>query len=124
VKVLIITGSREGLPRDRRDLLATLTAAIKAADLVIHGGARGVDALADQLARRSNVHVAVVNALWEQRKRAAGSDRNSVLASLGAKLQRGGAEVSYGAYPGPESHGTWDCVRKLKAVNIAGEVHQ
>ena len=124
MKVLIITGSRQGIPSDRPDLLATLTESIKAADLVIHGGARGVDALADQLARRSNVHVVVVSALWEQRKKAAGSDRNSVLASLGAKLQRGGAEVRYGAYPGPEGRGTWDCVRKVQAVNIAGEVHQ
>ena len=129
MKVLIITGSRRGIPQSRHDLHLALSEAIRASDLVLHGGAYGVDTLAYELAVGHNVHSAGVNALWQSRdgqgrNKKAGSDRNSVLVELAATLRRGGAEVRFSAFPDAESRGTWDCVRKLKAANIVGEVHQ
>lgn len=50
--------------------------------LIIEGGAPGVDSLAGRAAHKANVHVAVVNALWETRRNGAGPQRNEIMALL------------------------------------------
>lgn len=50
--------------------------------LIISGGAPGADTMAELAARESDVHVAVVKALWETRHRSAGPQRNAVMVAM------------------------------------------
>jgi hypothetical protein len=54
--------------------------------LVLHGGARGLDMLADhygrQLARQRALHVVRVDALWNAYGKSAGPKRNRVMMTL------------------------------------------
>lgn len=50
--------------------------------LLVHGGARGADLLADEWAKRNNIHRARVDALWGTRGKAAGFDRNKAMLLL------------------------------------------
>lgn len=50
--------------------------------LVIEGGASGADYIAGAIARSLNLHVAEVKALWNQRGRGAGPQRNEIMALL------------------------------------------
>jgi hypothetical protein len=50
--------------------------------LVIEGGAPGVDSLAKIAARKVNIHVAEIDALWDTRQRSAGAQRNEIMALL------------------------------------------
>lgn len=50
--------------------------------LVIVGGARGADTISGNLAKLSNIHVAVVDALWDTRHGSAGPQRNKIMAAL------------------------------------------
>lgn len=50
--------------------------------LVITGGATGADSLGASLARKHNIHVAEVMALWNTRYRGAGPQRNQVMLDL------------------------------------------
>lgn len=85
--------------------------AAEAPTLVIHGGCRGADILADAWARAAGIHVARVDALWDIEPKRAGPIRNGVLVELAAKL---GAIVV--AFPG--GSGTVDCVRKARAAGL------
>jgi hypothetical protein len=51
-------------------------------DIIIHGGARGADMLADRWARSKGIHCARVDALWDQLGRSAGYARNHAMAQL------------------------------------------
>lgn len=50
--------------------------------MLVHGGARGADTLADQWAKSNNIHRARVDALWDTRGKAAGMDRNAAMLLL------------------------------------------
>ena len=79
--------------------------------LVLHGGARGADTIADHWASRNGVHTAEVCALWDFHGKAAGPKRNAVLVELAKRL---GAEVV--AFPG--GAGTADCVRRAREAGL------
>lgn len=51
--------------------------------VILEGGAPGVDTLAGLAAKRENVHVAQVDALWGTRHRSAGPQRNRIMAKIG-----------------------------------------
>ena len=55
-------------------------------DILIHGGARGADMLADTWARMHGVHCARVDALWDHYGKSAGFKRNAVMAQLSPDL--------------------------------------
>jgi len=121
LKVRVITGSRERLRDPKR--LAELERVITGADLVLHGGAPGVDEQAGEIAFSLSIHCMVVQALWRRRGRKAGPERNTVLAEIAAVFKRGGAEGVFGGFPASDSVGTWDCVRKLTAAGIEGDTY-
>lgn len=77
-----------------------------AADVVIvHGGARGADAVADACARESGWRVEVFKADWEKFGHAAGPRRNTAMLAAGAELVL--------AFPFGDrrtSPGTWNCI--------------
>jgi hypothetical protein len=78
-------------------------------DIVIHGGYRGADKLADGWARGRHIHVAEVQALWGATSRpAAGPARNSAMLLLQPTLVV--------AMPG--GRGTADMERKARYAGI------
>lgn len=76
--------------------------------LIISGGAPGADTMAAQAAHSSNVHCAVVSALWTTRHRAAGPQRNEIMVALepDEAIQFGG------------DRGSADTWRRLKVAGI------
>lgn len=50
--------------------------------LVIHGGAKGVDLLADKACKKMGIHTAQIDALWDTFGRRAGPMRNNMMALL------------------------------------------
>lgn len=122
---IIVTGSRDWT--DREALFRALNEATLRSDTdtedtfitVVHGAARGADALASEWCRDRHapwVHVTeeAHPADWEKHGKAAGPIRNSEMARLGGDLCL--------AFPkgGP---GTWDMIRKANAAGIVVHVH-
>lgn len=70
---ICISGSREYKNLHRVD---EVIAALPADAIIVHGGARGVDARADQAARRRGLKVEVVRPRWDLYGKAAGPKRN------------------------------------------------
>lgn len=118
MKVLVITGSRRGT--SKTDVLKQL---IREVDLVLTGGAPGVDSQAKRIAAELGVHTATIDALWGKFHNGAGPKRNGKLAEAAAVWQRGGAEVRFAAFPWPGSteSGTHNCMGQLLAAGIAGD---
>lgn len=54
--------------------------------IVIHGGARGADLLADQAARAHGFHTAAMYALWRAYGKSAGHHRNRAMLDLEPEL--------------------------------------
>lgn len=117
VNVLVVTGSRHGCTGQQ---YAVLRREIAAYDCVMHGGADGVDREADQLARELDKDLIVLPALWTPRGKKAGPIRNSLLADVACALRDDGHSVRFAAFPAPDSTGTHDCIKKLKAFGIDG----
>lgn len=78
MKILLICGSREW--DDAVPILYQIDQ--RKPDLVMHGGCRGVDMLADRLAKSGGIHTMRVDALWDKYGKGAGPARNAVMAAL------------------------------------------
>ncbi len=76
--------------------------------IVVVGGAKGADRRAEEWFVRAGIHVAVVPALWDSHKKAAGPIRNSKMLLLKPDLVI--------AFPG--GAGTADMVRKARAAGV------
>lgn len=105
--VLLVTGGRDYADVQR----LTLELDCDNPGLVIHGGARGADALADTWARGAGVHVLRCDALWDVYRKAAGSKRNAVMVEVCKRL--GGSVLAF-----PGGAGTADCVRRAEAAGL------
>lgn len=109
--VVIVTGSRDWTDG------AVLGRALQATapTLVVHGAARGADALADAWAKANGVPVKPFEAPWTERGHAAGMIRN--VAMLEAY-----PEALVLAFPLPQSRGTrgcmWEAARRGHRVMV------
>lgn len=74
----------------------------------------GVDLIAATVAEQWGWAVEAHPADWQRYGRGAGPRRNTVMVGLGADV--------FAAFPGAESTGTWDCVRKAARAGIPGRV--
>lgn len=117
MRVVVITGSRNWTDRK------AIQAALEGADLLIHGGARGADLLAQDVALGASMDVLLVPANWKQYGKSAGMARNSRIAMWASRLRNQGYDVVCYAFPMPDSRGTWDCVEKVRAFGIPTTVH-
>lgn len=79
---------------------------------VMHGGARGADAIADRVARRLGLKVNVFPAEWKRYGRAAGPIRNSAMVA-----QKPDLVIAFHDNLA-ESHGTRDTVAKAFGAGI------
>lgn len=77
---LLVTGGRDY--NDYEALCAAMKLLPFDPKLVIHGGARGADTLATRWCEVNGVHYAVVPALWEFHRKAAGAIRNATMLLL------------------------------------------
>jgi hypothetical protein len=80
---IIVCGGRDFA--DRSGLYAFLDG-LEGVSQVVHGGARGADALAGDWARERGIPVQVFHADWDREGKAAGPLRNERMAKAGADL--------------------------------------
>lgn len=108
---LAVVGSREGINWELvfsklDSLLARMTAAGKASELVIvSGGARGVDSYGEQWARSRGIPTEIYHPDWQTHGKSAGFLRNTLI------MQASDSCVAFG-----ETKGTADTVRKFRAA--------
>ena len=77
---------------------------------VVSGGASGVDWMAEQYAVKNNRQKVIHKPDWDRHGKAAGPIRNSVIVGDGLDYLI--------AFPGPDSIGTHDTIRKAKEKGI------
>jgi hypothetical protein len=106
VRVLVCGG--RGF-KDRALMTRTMTSLCPSPTLVIHGGATGADALADEWARWWDIPRAVHHADWHGLGKAAGPTRNQLM------LDQEKPELVV-AFPG--GRGTTDMVRRAEKAGV------
>lgn len=111
---ILITGSRDWADRDviRRALIrAGQDAHVHPQGVtVVHGGARGADQIAGELAGEFGCMVEVHRADWDRYGKAAGHRRNAEMVALGADVCL--------AFPLGESRGTRGCMALAEKAGI------
>lgn len=114
--ILVVTGARDLGALEKARAAQTLNLAVKEAALVIHGAARGVDALAAHVASIRGVKalaVPVASGEWP-------TARNTRMLALALEEARArGLKLRVIALPTLASRGTWDTWRK--AVKLRAE---
>lgn len=113
-KVVLFCGGRDCTEESHGALIRVDILGLKVGSVVLHGGAKGADMLADEIARElayeRELHVVRVDALWHAYGKRAGPLRNEVMAWM--------LRPDYAfAYPtgGP---GTRDMLERLKRLGI------
>lgn len=104
--IVLVTGGR-----DYADAAAVDTALShieSKISLLVEGGARGADRLAQTWAKKHCIHVATIEALWDAWPKHAGPIRNTAMLVLPIALCI--------AFPG--GNGTQDMIAKCRAKNI------
>lgn len=131
--VAVITGSRkpdvhkERVLRRMRELYRVFG---RDGLLIIHGDATGVDAIADQACVRSGVRCVKVPALFAANGKLDGPLRNLFMLNLAESVRMWlaplglRATISVEAFPGPDSRGTWNCVKQARSAEIAVNIFE
>jgi SLOG family YspA-like protein len=78
--------------------------------LIIHGGARGADQMAHDIAHDFGFAECSVPAFWASEGRSAGPIRNQAMVDMKPDICL--------AFPCQQSKGTWDCMRRAEAAGI------
>jgi hypothetical protein len=124
MRVVVITGSREW--SDRWPIARVIASGRphEFANLVIHGGAKGADAIAHSVALDHEIEVLTVPARWKAiGKSHAGPARNERMLRWAFMLASQGHDVHCYAFPLSGSRGTWDCVERMRKHEIPTTVH-
>lgn len=94
-------------------------------DVVIEGGAPGVDVCAHTYAREFGLGVLTVPAPWKLHGKRAGPFRNKALMRIGSELQALGHFVTVLAFPKPgKSRGTYQAIEEAEKGRLQVEVHE
>lgn len=112
--VILITGSRKYTDIfPMRDMLFEVIANVDDDKelVIVHGGAEGADWTAGFWANLYDIECRVYFADWKTHGKKAGPIRNSEM------LEKENVDIVL-AFPGPNSIGTWDMIKKAKANNI------
>lgn len=117
---ILITGSRNWTNREIiRQALREAGQAAKTHPqgvVVVHGGARGADMIAGEIAREFGCMIEVHPADWQAHGKAAGPIRNAHMVKLGADVCL--------AFPLGESRGTRHCMHMAEAAGIPVKVYE
>ena len=84
-------------------------------DVIVSGGAQGVDSLAKKYANDHNIPISIHYANWVKYGRSAGPIRNQLIVDDATHLV---------AFPDKRSVGTWDSVNKAKKKKIAVTIYR
>lgn len=117
---VLFTGTRHFNPRtwDGKPITDALDRLPKGS-IVIVGGAPGVDTFVAQEARKRDLNVHEVPALWDELgKKKAGPIRNSLMVELLQVFARFGYKTIVLAFPDDNSIGTKDCIKKAKKAGF------
>lgn len=111
---VLITGSRHwdsyiGMTRAFELFQSSVDVAFEEM-IIIHGGARGADTIAGDIAKRFGCQVEVHPADWVAHGKAAGPIRNQQMVDLGADICL--------AFPLGESRGTRHCMKAAEKAGI------
>jgi hypothetical protein len=117
-RVVLVTGSREWADYDA---MARRLERYPEDTLVIHGGARGADEMADTIARTFRMRTLVEEYFGDLGVRG-GPARNDLLIDLALTYARYGYTVTVEAFPIAASRGTWDCVNKARNAGLQVEI--
>jgi hypothetical protein len=117
---ILITGSRNWSDVDKireaiMDALPGIPYGDPARHTVVHGGARGADYIAAEIAHQLGLTVEEHPADWEDHGKAAGPIRNQKMVNLGADICL--------AFPLGYSRGSWDCMFRAAMAGIPIENH-
>lgn len=119
MKVILVTGTRRANPHTADYGFVTDKLIASDPDLVIHGDARGVDAIARDWCEHGGTTHIPMPADWKNPPRyMAGPRRNSDMVSMAITLKRYGHEVIVYAFPDNESRGTIDCMNKAYKAGL------
>lgn len=115
----IITGSRYATDEDYIHSILNyhLSGQPPESVLIIHGGCRGADQIADKYARSAGIEVKQYKPEWNIYGRKAGPIRNSMM--LGENK-----EARVIAFLRPESRGTQDCINKANILGMRVDVYE
>lgn len=108
--IVVVTGGRNY--SDGKRVYAEL-GDLKDIQLVIHGGAKGADYLADLWAKNNEVDSLRVAAKWISGGKSAGPCRNQRMLEIARSMSD---ELLLLAFPGAD--GTRDCVRRAREMGI------
>ena len=113
---VVVCGSRDGWNWRIRGAIYDRLHELPRASCVMHGGARGVDRLADEFARKLGFFVEEYPADWEQYGKRAGIMRNLKMLDQNPELVI--------AYWNGESRGTKHMIDAAREREIPVEIHQ
>ena len=131
MKAVLITGSREWTRREpiHQALLSEQMEQGEGYELMragadmllIHGGCRGADSIAELFAQQSKWNVIPMPAQWEKHGKQAGILRNVEMVNMAEALRNCGWDVVVLAFPLPGSRGTRHCMDAAKARGLRVE---
>lgn len=112
---ILVTGSRDWTDRQAVEdaVLAEWRGRGEPTEVVVFEGAcpqGGADAIARGVAAQYGFLVETHPARWQEHGKAAGPFRNQEMVDSGADVCL--------AFPGPDSRGTWDCVRRAERAGV------
>ena len=112
---ILITGSRNFTDYEKiKSAIVQAVADASSEDAsnvcIVHGGARGADYLAGEVAKELGFEVEVFKANWKMFGKKAGPIRNE-------KMVDSGADVCL-AFPLGKSFGTWNCLKLARKAGI------
>lgn len=117
---ILVTGSRDWTDEQKvREVLERF----KRRDVtLVHGAYRGLDKIAERVARSLGFKTEPHPADWTTHKKRAGPIRNSAMVIRMRELRALRYECHVFAFPLSDSSGTWDCVNKAKRAGFEVEV--
>ena len=123
-RIIVVTGARTGVDTEivferlTRFLMDTYSDKV----LVIHGGQRGVDSIAQRWCETIGVRFISIPALFETRGKKDGHDRNRFMLITALALQKHyqltNEFISVEGFPGPQSIGTYNCLVQAYDMGI------
>ncbi len=120
MKAAIFTGSRHWLDR------VTVSRVFDRLnpDVVIEGGANGLDTIAKWEAMERKIKVITMLADWKKNGRAAGPIRNKEMLDKLLALRNNGYQISVQAFPISGGKGTQNMIRLAEKARVKVEIHK
>ena len=107
---LLVCGSRNFT--DKETIAERMRWMLNPGDVVIHGGARGADSIAGEVAAKMGLEVIVYKANWERDGRSAGPIRNDLM------LKDGKPDAVLAFFNPGTSRGTQDMVSRARRAGV------